>query len=88
MQINECLSASGKVIDYGKYYKVRGKLLESLQSSLYKCRGIKARALIIKALLSKNTIIIPTELERDDYGADVGYIVSIDYKSKLGQREK
>jgi len=30
-----------------------------------------------KELISRNTKIIATELEREDYGCDVGFIVSI-----------
>lgn len=59
--------------DYKKYYKVRAALFKKMQS----WGKFKVKLKIIKALFSKNTKIIATELEREDYGCDVGFIVSI-----------
>lgn len=64
-------------IDYKKYYDMRSKLFKKLEGT----GNLKSKILIIRALFNKNTKIIPTELEREDYGADVGYIVSIRNKT-------
>lgn len=65
-------------IDYSKYYVMREKLYEKIKG----LGSIGMKLSIIKALLSADTKIIPTELEREDYGCDVGYIVAINLKGE------
>lgn len=69
-----------EITNYKNYYEMRSKLLKYLEWDLRKWNGIKAKILIAKALFSRGTTIIPTELDREDYGCDVGYIVSINIK--------
>lgn len=64
------------VINYTNYYAMRERVFEKLEA----LGEIRAKLKIIRALFRKDTQIIPTTLEREDYGCDVGYIVSINMK--------
>lgn len=77
-QMVEFYNSEIGMIDYTKYYKMRDKLFNKISG----LGTIGMKLSIIKALLSADTKIIPTELEREDYGCDVGFIVSINVKDK------
>ena len=62
-----------------KYHDAHNKMY----SYLDELNRIKAILIIIKALFSRSTKIIATELDINDHDAHVGYIVSIDLENKF-----
>ncbi len=63
-------------INYTNYYAMRERVFQELEA----LGEIRTKLKIIRALFRKDTQIILTTLEREDYGCDVGYIVSINVK--------